>query len=318
MEVQQRPNTDSVRNFVSDFLAANGFNECMSLSLTNSNYHIGDNALLPIPKEQLVFIHNSANQGLDCMRTTLLFSGLETVRHNQNRQNPDLRLFEFGKTFKKADTERMEETMRFAILLTGVHSPESWQPATKKLVDIFSLKSYVQSLLQRLGVQGFQESALQESPFNYALRYHRGPQELVTFGAIQPAILKQMDIKNPVFYADFHFENIFKAVLSNKVQFSDISKFPSVRRDLALVIDKSCSFGEIRQLANKTVKKLLKEVNLFDVFEDESKLGDGKKSYAVSFVFEDAEKTLQDKDIDGVMQDLQKAFESKLNASIRK
>jgi len=154
--------------------------------------------------------------------------------------------------------------------------------------------------------------------FQYALKYHRGPQEIVTFGAIRPAILKKTDVKNTVFFADFNFGVVLKAVSNNKIQFAELNRFPSVRRDLALVIDSSVTFGDIRQLANKTAKKMLSGVNLFDVFEDEQKLGAGKKSCAVSFVFEDPEKTLQEKEIDHLMQQLQQAFENKLKATIRK
>jgi len=247
----------------------------------------------------------------------MVFSGLEAVQRNQNRQNPDLRLFEFGKTYARSG-EKLVEVHRLSVLLTGAHTAESWQPASKKLVDFFSLKGYVTNLLARLGVSGFQETTLNDAPFQYALKLHRGPQELVTLGAVAPSLLKKMDIKNPVFFADFNFENVLKALASNKVQFSELNKFPSVRRDLALVIDQSVGFGDIRQLAAKTAKKMLKEVNLFDVFEDESKLGAGKKSYAVSFVFEDLEKTLQEKEIDTVMGQLVGAFESKLGALIRK
>lgn len=321
MEIQARPNPDAVRNLAADFLAANGFNECMSLALSNSAYYLGDSAILPVEKEQLVFIHNSANQGLDCLRPSMLFSGLEAIQRNQNRQNPDLRLFEFGKTYQRLAVEggrSTDETARLAIFLTGAHSAESWQPTAKKTVDFFTLKSYVTNLLTRLGVSGFQETTLQETPFQYALKLHRGPQELVTFGAVATPFLKKMDIKNPVFFADFNFENVLKALGSNKIQFSELNKFPSVRRDLALVIDQSVAFGDIRQLAAKTAKKMLKEVNLFDVFEDESKLGAGKKSYAVSFVFEDLEKTLQDKDIDALMGQLVGVFEGKLGAVVRK
>jgi phenylalanyl-tRNA synthetase beta chain len=317
IEIQQRPNPDAVRNLAAEFLAANGFNECMSLALSNSAYYLAEGAAMPMEKEQLVFIHNSANQGLDCLRPSMLFSGLEAIQRNQNRQNPDLRLFEFGKTYFR-NGEKLEETGRLSLFVTGAHSAESWQPAAKKTVDFYTLKSYVTHLLNRLGVSGYQETTLSEAPFQYALRFHRGPQELVTFGAVSPQILKKTDIKNPVFYADFHFENIIKAVGSNKIQFAELNKFPTVRRDLALVIDQSVSFGDIRQLAAKTAKKLLREVNLFDVFEDESKLGEGKKSYAVSFVFEDPEKTLQDKEIDAMMGQLVGVFEGKLGAVIRK
>lgn len=317
MEIQQRPNPDAVRNLAAEFLTANGFNECMSLALSNSTYYLADGAAMPLQKEQLVFIHNSANQGLDCLRPTMLFSGMETIQRNQNRQNPDLRLFEFGKTYFR-NGEKLEETGRLSLFVTGAHASESWQPSAKKTVDFYTLKSYVTHLLNRLGVSGYQETSLNDSPFQYALRFHRGPQELVTFGAVSPQILKKSDIKNAVFYADFHFENIIKAVGSNKIQFAELNKFPTVRRDLALVIDQSVSFGDIRQLAAKTAKKLLREVNLFDVFEDESKLGAGKKSYAVSFVFEDPEKTLQDKEIDAMMGQLVGVFEGKLGAVIRK
>ena len=335
MEIRQRPNPDAVRNFAADFLAANGFNECMGMSLSNSAHYAGVEAALPFEKAQLVFIHNSANQGLDCLRPSLLFSGLEAIERNQNRQNPDLRLFEFGKTYQRTDPVAgqtddhpkpearnpkpgFSETYRLAIFLTGSHSGESWQPAAKKAVDFYTLKTTVQNLLARLGVSGYQETTVSESPFLYALKYHRGAQELVTFGAVHSSILKKTDIKNPVFFADFHFENVLKALAGNKIQFAELNKFPTVRRDLALVLDRSIAFGEIRQLANKTAKKMLKDVNLFDVFEDEQKLGAGKKSYAVSFTFEDPEKTLQDKEIDHLMTQLQQAFETKLNAVIRK
>jgi len=317
VEIQSRPNPDAVRNFAADFLASNGFNECMNLSLSNSAYYLGETAALPLEKEQIVFIHNSANQGLDCLRPSMLFSGLETIQRNQNRQNSDLRLFEFGKVYATSG-EKLEETHHLSLFLTGIHSLESWQPAAKKSVDFFTLKTFVTNLLTRLGVSGFQETTLNDSPFQYALKLHRGPQEIVTLGAVAPAILKKMDLKNPVFFADFNFENVLKATGSNKVQFSELNKFPTVRRDLALVIDQAVGFSDIRQLAAKTAKKMLKEVNLFDVFEDESKLGAGKKSYAVSFVFEDPEKTLQDKEIDTLMGQLVGAFEGKLGAIVRK
>ena len=352
VEITPRPDPDAVRSIIADFLAANGFNECMNLSLTNSAYHTGDGALLPFPKETLVYVYNTANQGLDCMRPTMLFSGLETIRHNQNRQNPDLRLFEFGKVYERGPTpipstegegglpsfqsydrksERdrapfpefsvggvTHETPRLALFLTGAHSPESWQPAAKKEVDFFTLKACVQNLLTRLGINGYQETVVQDTPFRLALRYHRGQQELVTFGGVLPAIYRKMDIKNPVLFADFNFGYLLEALSGNRIQFRELNKFPVVRRDLALILNQGVSFSEIRQLATKTAKKVLKEVNLFDVFEDEQKIGAGKKSYAVSFLFEDPEKTLQDKEIDALMQQLQQAFEHKLNAIIRK
>lgn len=321
IEITPQPNPDAVRNLAADFLAANGFYECMSLSLNNSAYFLGDSAVLPLEKAQLVFIHNSANQGLDCLRPTMLFSALDVVQRNQNRQHANLRLFEFGKTYQRDasdDSKKTMETSRFSVTITGAHSGESWQPDAKTSVDFFTLKSYVTNLLERLGITGFQETALPEPPYMYALKYHRGAQELVTFGAIQPAVLKKMDIKNPVFFADFNFGNLLKALGNNKIHFEELNKYPSVRRDLALVIDKGVTFGQIRQFATKTAKKMLKEVNLFDVFEDENKVGAGKKSYAVSFTFENPEKTLHDKEIDALMGQLTSVFEEKLGALIRK
>jgi phenylalanyl-tRNA synthetase beta chain len=318
MEITQRPSPDDIRNFTADFLAANGFLECMSMSLTNSAYFTGPQALLPIDQNQLVYVHNTANQGLDCMRPSMLFSALETVVRNQNRQNADLRLFEFGKIFFKGENGQLGENARMSILMSGASSPESWHPNAKPKVDFYTLKAQVTAILGRLGISGYQESDTAEAPFQYALKYHRGAQEIVTFGAIHGGILKKMDIKNTVFFADFNITNVLKALGVNKIQFEELNKFPSVRRDLALVIAQDIRFGDIRQLAQKTAKKILKDVQLFDLFEDENKLGAGKKSYAVSFVFEDPEKTLQDKEIDAVMQQLQQAFESKLQASIRK
>ncbi len=210
IEIQLRPNPDAVRNQVADFLAANGFNEAMSLALSNLAYHTGEDAIWTIDAAQLVYIHTSANQGLDCMRPTMLFSALESVQRNQNRQNADLRLFEFGKTYSRSG-EKLSEIARLSLCITGVHATESWHPGAKKRVDFYTLKAYVRNLLARLGVSGFQETTLQETPYQYALQYHRGTQELVTFGSVLPALLKKMDIKNPVFFANFHFENILKA-----------------------------------------------------------------------------------------------------------
>jgi phenylalanyl-tRNA synthetase beta chain len=331
IEITPKPDPDAIRHQVSEMLSAQGFLECMSLSLSNSDYYTGEKAVLPQPADSLIRVHNTANQGLDCLRPTLIINGLETIRNNQNRQNPDLRVYEFGKTYQVGSAGGSQvpfpagthwggiETARLALMVTGVHSGESWHPTTKKEVDFFTLKTYVVQLLARLGVSGYQETALQsEGAFQYALRLHRGPQELVTLGRVQPSLCKKFDVKNAVFAADFNFENVVAALASNKVSYREVSKFPTVRRDLALVLDKSVAFGELRQLAGRTIKKTLKDVNLFDVFEDESKLGAGKQSYAVSFVFEDPEKTLQDKEIEAMMGQLVSVFEAKLGAVVRR
>ncbi len=329
MEITPKPDTTDIRNRVSDLLAAQGLLEAMCLSLSDSGLYQGENAVLPFEEGTLVRVNNTANQGLDCLRPTLISGLLETTRHNQNRQQPDLRLFEFGKIYSRTpvaetpapadrSTAGFTEVMRLGIVITGAHTSESWHPTAKKSVDFYTLKGLVNQLLSRCGVTGYQESVLTEAgPFKTALRYHRGPQEIVTFGAVNSSLSKKFDIKNTVYFADFHFENMVKALANNKVYYSEVSRFPTVRRDLALVLDQAVGFGEIKQLASKTIKKSLKDINLFDVFEDSSKLGADKKSYAVSFVFEDLEKTLQDKEVDQYMQQLQGAFQSKLGAVVR-
>jgi len=316
MEISERPTADALRNMAADFLAANGFHECMNLSLSNSAWYTGPDALMPMPETALVRVHNTANQGLDSMRPTLLFGGLEAIRHNQNRQHPDLRLFEFGRTFFKTAQGFAEEN-RLALWITGARQADNWQPQSKKTADFYTLKAYVQNLLDRFGVSGYQETSFTDKPYQYALRYHRGPQTLVEFGAVLLALCKKMELKQAVFYADFDFNALHNAVKKNRVQFEPLSRFPSVQRDLALVLDRKVSFADVRQWAMKKGKPLLTNVALFDVFDDESKLGEGKKSYAVRFTFENKDRTLQDKDMDNAMHELQTVLQDKLQAQVR-
>ena len=249
------------------------------------------------------------------MRPTMVLSALETVAHNQNRQTNDVRLFEFGKIYLKNE-EKYQESARLSLTLSGHEADESWLAKPKK-VDFFTLKRVVNQLMQRLGLSGYQETSVAEGLWSFGMRYHRGQQVLAEFGKVQTKICRKADVKQDVYFAELYWDNILKAIKNNKITYEEVSKYPSVRRDLALVLDKETAFGAVSTLAYKTAKKLLKEVNLFDVFEDETKVGAGKKSYAVSFVFEDKEKTLGDKQIESVMSDLIKAFETKLGASIR-
>ncbi len=308
-----KPDPTQLKIKVSAQLAANGYNEAMSLSLSQSKYY---KDFLPTNDENLVYIANSINVHLDIMRASMLFSGLEAIAHNQNRQNADLKLFEFGKTYVK-NNDKYQETNRLALFLTGKRQSESWL-AKDSAADYYDLKSVVENVLARLGITNCQMTAIQDAPFSYALRLHRGQQVFVEFGKIQPNIVKKMDIKQAVFYADFNWDAIVSALKKAKTTFKDLSKYPTVRRDLALVIDEQVNFSEIEAIAKKTTKTLLADVNLFDVFTDKEKLGEGKKSYAVSFLFEDTEKTLNDKDIDATMAQLMKLYEEKLGALIRK
>jgi phenylalanyl-tRNA synthetase beta chain len=322
------PDPNQVRNAIGDYLAANGFNEIMSLSLSQSTFY---KEILPRETGDIVPVNNTSNVQLDIMRPTMLFSGLEAVLNNQNRQQSDLKLFEFGKTYHdkgggrepvaggRADvTKVFDEPQHLAIFISGQRWAESWRNVGNHAADYFTLKNFVENILARLSVSGYQETVLNDEVFSYGMKYHRGPQELVVFGKVQPKICKKMGIRSEVYYADFNWDLLLQAVKKQSITFAELNKFPVVRRDLALVIGKSVKFSDIAALAKKVGKKLLKDIILFDVFEDESKLGEGKKSYAIGFTFEDPTRTLQDKDVDAVMGELIGNFEQKLNATIRR
>jgi phenylalanyl-tRNA synthetase beta chain len=335
MVASEKPDPNAVRNTVADFLAANGFNEVMNLSLSQSAFY---KEILQKEDSELVFVNNTSNVQLDIMRPTMLFSGLEAVINNQNRQQSDLKLFEFGKTYhpiadfgsRNADSgtsnpqspirnPKYVEPQHLALFVAGQRWPESWRNKEKISADFFTLKSFVGNVLARLGVGGgYQETAVKDDVFAYGLKYHRGPQDLVVFGKVQPKVCKKMGIRSEVFYADLNWDLLLAAAKKQSISFTELNRFPTVRRDLALVIGKSVNFNDLAAVAKKVGKKLLKDINLFDVFEDETKLGEGKKSYALSFTFEDATRTLQDKEVDAVINELIEAFEGKLGAVIRR
>ncbi len=310
----ERIDRNKIKNLTADFLASNGFNEAMGLSLSQSKFYTHTEL---VDNKRLVYVNNTSNVHLDIMRPTMLVSALEAIAHNQNRQAADLRLFEFGKTYL-TEGEGFEETAHLSVIVTGSKTGESWRVKNGGSADYFTLKTYVQGVLSRLGIGGAQETAITNAQLAFGLKYHRGAQTLVEFGKVHPKLRKAFDVKQDVYFADFQWDNIIKALKNAKVGYTDISKYPSVRRDLALVLDASRTFGEITQIAQKSAKKLLKDINLFDVFEDETKLGAGKKSYAVSFIFEDKDKTLGEKDIEKVMSDLIAKFEKDLGALIRR
>jgi len=247
--------------------------------LTQSKYH---ETLLPIEKKDLVFINNTSNMHLDIMRPTMLFSGLEAIVHNQNRQHANLRFFEFGRTYKTVE-EGHKEKQHLSLFLTGQLQSESWLGNNKDQVDYYTLKAAVNNVLQRLGVAKYQEDKLKDAIFVVGMKYYRGQQVLATFGKVQSSITKGMGIKNAVWYADINFDA-----------------------------------GDIIRVAKSTVKKHLATINLFDVYQNEEQLGPDKKSYAVSFIFEDKTKTLKDKEVDKVMNKLIQAFEQKIGAQIRR
>jgi phenylalanyl-tRNA synthetase beta chain len=316
------PNPFKVRNLLADLLTSVGFHEMMATSMTRSAYYA---KLLPQDETKLVFVNNTSNQHLDLMRPSMLFSGLEAIQHNQNRQQGDLKLYEFGKTYGKkvidgeGNMDYFEE-QHLSVFLTGNKTQESWlQPQNK--VDFYTLKSFVEQVLTRLGIETekVQRTALKEDAiFTYGVRFHRGKQTIVTFGRLDGNIALGMGIKQEVFYADFDFDTLLQILKKHSMQYQAVSKFPTVRRDLALVLGQAVTFDEVLAIARKTDKKILRDVNLFDVYENAEQIGEGKKSCAISFLFQDDNKTLKDKDIDKVMNKLMATYEKKLGALIRK
>lgn len=307
------PSKRKIKETTADHLAAQGFNEMMGLSLIESNKY---QDIFPMDEGGFVFINNTSNIHLDIMRPELLISGLTSVLHNHNRQQLDVRLFEFGKSYIKTE-EDFKETEYLTLFMSGKRRLESWRQDFKPLVDFFDLKKAINNTLERLGITGYQISESEDDRFAYGLHYHRGPSTLAIFGEVDGAILSKMGIKNTVYYAEVPIKMLVKTAKNVKNTVSTISKFPSVRRDLALVVDKNVKFEDIQKLAVKTDKKLLQDINLFDVYTNEEHVGKGKKSYAVSYLFEDETKTLNDADVDKVMKKLIGTYSHQLGAVIR-
>jgi phenylalanyl-tRNA synthetase beta chain len=302
-----RPEKDTVQNMLSDLLTANGFNEIMSNSLTKSAY--SDNL------DAAVKILNPLSSDLDVMRQTMLYSGLEAIAYNQNRQNADLKFYEFGKVYSVTD-DKYNESQRFAIFITGATAAAQWNQQAKA-ASFYNLKAIVDGLLQKLNITEVVVEDATCSKLTFGLNYNRNNKTLVKLGQVAPAALKKADVDKDVFYADFNFDQLLAITKKNKIVYQDISKFPSVRRDLSMLIDKNVSFGQLKQIAQRTERKLLKEVDVFDVYEGD-KLPAGKKSYALSFILQDNEKTLTDKTIDALMQKLIYNLGKEAGAEIRK
>lgn len=315
LNIKTQPDPTSVRNTTADFLAASGFNEMMALSLSQSRFY--QNPILSVPEHELVFINNTSNVHLDIMRPDMLMSGLEATLHNQNRQQTRLRLFEFGKSYRKTE-KGFAETSQLSLFLCGERWKESWLFDKKAQTGFFTVKAYVLQILQRLGIEGVQEKPLENSAYSYGIQLQRGPQVLVELGKINGMLTREMGIRGDVFTAVFNWDLVLQAIGKQRIRYTEVSKFPSTRRDLALVVDTTVHFSEITAIARKVGKKLIKDINLFDVYENASQLGEGKRSCAVSYIFENAERTLQDKEVDQVMDQLLKEYETKLNAVIRR
>jgi phenylalanyl-tRNA synthetase beta chain len=299
-----------IQNTIGNQLVAQGFNEIMTNSLTAATY---ESLTETVNNTAHVAMLNPLSQDLAVMRQNMLFTGLETISYNINRKNADLKLFEFGKTYTKSET--YEEQKHLALYVTGNRQAESWIAVTQAS-DFFYLKGSVVAILNRLGISKFDEIPSEQDLFTEGLALTANNKPLVNFGVVSKSILKQFDIDQPVLYADFNWDVILKLVKRSKTSLTDIPKYPAVRRDFALLVDHSVTFKTLHDAAYKAERKLLHAVNLFDVYQGKN-LPDGKKSYALSFILQDPNKTLTDKQIDKIMSKLQQTFEREFAAVLR-
>jgi len=302
-----KPDKDAVQNMLANLLTANGFNEILANSLTKSAY--ADDL------ESAVKILNPLSSDLDVMRQTLLFSGLEVISYNQNRKYQNLKLYEFGKIYHRY-SDKFEEKHRLSIFLSGDDRPKQWDQKEQP-VSFYQLKAAVDTLLQKAGIRDFAVEDATGSALDFGLNYKTGSKNLVVFGAVAKKELKKADVNQPVFYADFDFDLMLKQIGRNKIVFQDIPKFPAVKRDLSLLVDERITFNQLKQTALKTERKLIKEITVFDVYKGD-KISQGKKSYALSFVLQDEEKTLVDKVIDAAMQKVVFNLQKEAGAEVRK
>ena len=315
--------SNKLQNLVAEQLVGCGFNEILNNSLTRAAYYDG---LEAYPSNRLVMLLNPLSADLNCMRQTLLFGGLESIAHNANRKNADLKFFEFGNCYYfDADKKNPEKVLapytedyHLGLWVTGKKVVNSWAHPDESS-SVYELKAYVENILKRLGLDlhNLVVGNLTDDIFAAALSVHtKGGKRLASFGVVTKKLLKAFDIDNEVYYADLNWKELMKAIRSVKISYKEISKFPAVKRDLALLLDKNVQFAEIEKIAYDTEKKLLKEVELFDVYEGKN-LEPGKKSYAVSFLLQDESQTLNDKMIDKIMSKLVKNLEDKLGAKLR-
>lgn len=303
----EKPDKEVVQNLIAELLTANGFNEILANSLTSLKY--SDRP------EEAVRILNPLSSDLDVMRQSLLFSGLEAIAYNQNRRSPNLKFYEFGKIYR-ADNNDYFENRRLSVFLTGLKQTEQWNSKIKA-VTFYDLKSAVDAIVQRLNIKNLSTEDSDHSALAFGLKYKKGERSLVEFGKVSEIALKRADSAGDVFFADFDWDLVLKSIRNNKITYQEVSKFPAVRRDLSMLLNTEVTFGQLKQIAERSERKILKEVNIFDVYQGD-KLPQGKKSYALSFTLQDDEKTLADKQIDAIMQKFIINFEKEAGAEIRK
>lgn len=299
-----------LQNHAGDLLAAQGFYEILSNSLTNPEYSESLNS----DNSPGVKILNPLSSELSVMRPSMLFSALEAASYNINRKRQHLKLFEFGKTYHTG-TEGYEENRHLSLLITGDRMADSWTSPSKP-TDFYYLKSIVELILTKMGIDKYRSTSTSNPVFSEGLELIKDKTSLVHLGLVSKKLLKRFDISQQIFFADFNWEAICILAAKQKIVYKSIPKYPSVRRDFALLLDEAIPFSELEEIAFKTEKKLLKDLSLFDVYTGD-KLPQGKKSYAVSFTLQDNTKTLTDKQIDKIMNKMKSAYERELGAELR-
>ena len=316
------PEPEAIRNGISNFLAANGFTETMNNSLTKEEYYT---KLTTFPAERCVRIVNPLSQDLNVMRQTLVLNGLEVIAYNINRQVTSMKTFEYGSVYQRlpekdgTTLEGYEEHQNFALFLTGTPA-KSWRtPAAKS--DFFQLKGYVDLILRRFRIDPttLATAAAPADIYAEGIVYclpGKEPQVLATLGTVNPVLAKRFGIKQPVFAAEIVWPVLFKLVKRDKFSFTELPKFPEVRRDLAILLDESVPYGDLRKSAFRSAKKLLKSVTLFDVYRGEN-IPAGKKQYALNFVLQDPERTLTDAEVEKAMERILGGFQSEFGAVLR-
>lgn len=300
-----------VENIVAAQLTALGFSEIMSNSLTKPEYITLTDSLIDTHNVNII---NPLSVDLSVMRQSLLYSGLESIAYNINRKNNALKFFELGKTYHKFESGYQEQK-HFSLMVTGNRNSESWVTASKS-TDFFYLKGIIKSVLNRLGIENIKTSTTKSDIFTEAIIFSAQKKKIVEFGVVNPTTLKYFDIKQEVLFADINWDILLELSQNQAIKIKNLPKFPAVKRDLALLLDTAITFDEIYNLAYQSEKNLLKEVDLFDVYQGKN-LPENKKSYAVSFVLQDETKTLTDLQIEKTMSKLLQTFEKELGASLR-
>jgi len=297
---------------ISNLMVSNGFNEIMNNSLTKKEYYDG---LEQVKEENHVELLNPLSQELNILRRNLLFGGLENIARNNNMKNPNLKLFEFGKTYFKNSQGEYQEQKHLSILISGSKEENSWNIDSPE-VSFYTIKGYVNTIINRLGIPKLKMKSVENEFLSDGVVVYFKKTIIAEYGKVKTKFLKATGVKQNVYFADIKWDEVLKLLQYQKTKLSPISKFHPVKRDLSLLLKETINYSDLEQIAFEVERKILKQVDLFDIYQG-SKLPEGKKSYALSFILQSDESTLNDKQIEKTMQKLLKAFQEKLGAELR-